>query len=114
MLDGRPDQTAADRGAETVAQSSPVPTWLESALGAVRLAVESLRAAAAAVGGELEEPAERVAMPNSRRAEQQLRVALNASLGAERALRRRSDLERADAERRRRGGDRGLEAPRGP
>jgi hypothetical protein len=87
------------------------PHWLQSALAALRVAVEGLRAAAAAVDGALEE-VDRLAMPNSRRAEQQLRIALNASLGAERSLRRRFDLERAEAERRRRG--RARESSGGP
>jgi hypothetical protein len=69
---------------------------LEAALRALEAAVDRLRSAEALVEQQLEEPRERVAMPNSRRAEHQLRTAVNAALGAQRSLRRRLDLRRAD------------------
>jgi hypothetical protein len=67
---------------------------LEAALSAVDLALERLLSAEAMVGEELGEGQERVAMPNSRRAEHQLRTAVNATLGAQRSLRRRLELRR--------------------
>lgn len=65
---------------------------LERALGALDAAIRALGSASAIVTERLDETVERVAMPNSRRAEQQLVTALNAARGAERCLRRRVEL----------------------
>jgi hypothetical protein len=80
---------------------------LESALGTLESAIEGLRAATTMVHHELEEAADRVTKPNTRRAEEQLHIALNAALGAQRSLRRRLDLGREVASRHGRGVDSG-------
>jgi len=67
---------------------------LETALAALNVAIERLREADETVGGLLEQARETVAMPNSRRAEQQMRTALNAALGARKSLQRRLELRR--------------------
>jgi hypothetical protein len=76
---------------------------LESALEMLAGAIEGLRAAATMVHQELEEAAARVTRPNSRRAEDQLHIALNAALGAQRSLLRRLDLRREVVARHERG-----------
>jgi hypothetical protein len=71
---------------------------LERALAAVETAMERLRLAASTLDEQLQESAERTAMPNSRRADQQLRTALNATIGARRSLQRRLELRRGRLE----------------
>jgi hypothetical protein len=68
---------------------------LKAALSALDAAVERLREADQTVSGLLELTGEKAAMPNSRRAEQQMRMAINASVGARRSLQRRLELRRA-------------------
>lgn len=78
---------------------------LETALATLNVAIERLREADETVGELLEQAKETVAMPNSRRAEQQMRTALNAALGARKSLQRRLELRRpAPEQARRRGG----------
>ena len=78
---------------------------LETALAALNVAIDRLREADETVGGLLEQPRETVAMPNSRRAEQQMRTALNAAMGARKSLQRRLELRRpAPEQAARRGG----------
>jgi hypothetical protein len=67
---------------------------VEAALDALAEAIEGLRSASTMVDQQLEEAADRATRPNSRRAEQQLRIALNAALGAQRSLQRRLHLSR--------------------
>lgn len=76
---------------ETIVDRAKVP---ESALEMLASAIDGLRAAATMVHQELEEAADRVTKPNSRRAEEQMLIALNAALGAQRSLLRRLDLGR--------------------
>jgi hypothetical protein len=63
-------------------------------LSALDAAVERLLEADQTVNGLLELTADKAAMPNSRRAEQQIRMALNAAVGARRSLKRRLELRR--------------------
>lgn len=76
---------------ETMVEEAKV---LESALEMLASAIDGLRAATTMVHRELEEAADRVTKPNSRRAEEQMHIALNAALGAQRSLLRRLDLGR--------------------
>jgi hypothetical protein len=68
---------------------------IEGALRTLDVALDALRSTVAAVGWELEEGGEPVCMPNYRRAEQQLRTALNAAAGAKDSLLRRLALRRS-------------------
>jgi hypothetical protein len=72
---------------------------LRTALAALDAGIERLHVASVAVTGLLDEADGRVAMPNSRRAEEQLRTALNAATGARRLLERRLDLRQGSLER---------------
>jgi hypothetical protein len=72
---------------------------LKAALTALDAGIDRLRAAGVTVREMLDEADGRVAMPNSRRAEQQLRTALNAATGARRLLERRLDLREGTLER---------------
>lgn len=67
---------------------------LESAAALLGDAVERMREANRIVDEVLGEATERVAMPNPRRAEQQIRTAVNAAEGARASLDRRIDLRR--------------------
>jgi hypothetical protein len=58
------------------------------------------------VDRQLETHANAVAKPNYRRAEQQIRTALNAAVGAQKSLRRRLEMRRAALELERRALDR--------
>lgn len=79
---------------------------LEAALAALDVAIERLREAEETVAGLLEQAMETVGMPNSRRADQQMRTALNAAMGARKSLQRRLQLRRPGPEpARRRGGE---------
>jgi hypothetical protein len=78
---------------------------LETALAALDVAIERLREADETVAGLLDQARETVGMPNSRRADQQMRTALNAAMGARRSLMRRLELRRPAPEQEgRRGG----------
>jgi hypothetical protein len=72
---------------------------LKTALSALDAGIERLRVASVTVTELLDEADGRVAMPNSRRAEEQLRTALNAATGARRLLERRLDLRQGRLER---------------
>lgn len=65
---------------------------IEAALHALDSALEGLRSAAETVDGQLEETADALTKPNCRRAQSQLRMALNATVGAQQSLRRRLAL----------------------
>lgn len=67
---------------------------IEAALHALNCALEGLRSAAEAVDRQLEETADALVKPNCRRAQSQLRMALNATVGAQQSLRRRLALRR--------------------
>lgn len=67
---------------------------LETALAALDVAIERLREADETVAGLLDQARETVGMPNSRRADQQMRTALNAAMGARKSLVRRLELRR--------------------
>jgi hypothetical protein len=67
---------------------------LETALAALDVAIERLREADETVAGLLDQARETVGMPNSRRADQQMRTALNAAMGARKSLMRRLELRR--------------------
>jgi hypothetical protein len=71
---------------------------IEGAIRALGCALEDLRRAAATVGGQLD-TSDSVAKPNYRRAEQQVRTAVNAATGAQKSLERRLALRRAVLER---------------
>src|SRR5688500_12414228 len=72
---------------------------IEDALKTLEVALGALRSTVDAVGWELEEGGAQVSMPNYRRAEQQLRTALNAASGARTSLLRRLALRRNARER---------------
>jgi hypothetical protein len=65
---------------------------LTTALAALDAGLDRLRAAKTMLTELLDETRGRVVMPNSRRAEQHLGIALNAATGARRLLERRLDL----------------------
>ena len=67
---------------------------LKAALTALDAGIDRLRAAGATVTEMLDEAEGRVAMPNSRRAEQQLRTALNAATGGSKVARTSTGPER--------------------
>ena len=72
---------------------------IEAALTSLDQALGALRSALVIVTGELADGGEPIAMPNYRRAEQQLQTALNAALGARSSLQRRLVLRRSARER---------------
>ena len=72
---------------------------LKTALTALDAAIDRLRAARLTVTEMLDEADGRVAMPNSRRAEQQPLIALNAATGARKSLERRLELREGTLER---------------
>jgi hypothetical protein len=72
---------------------------LKAALTALDAGIERLRVARVTVTRLLDEADGRVAMPNSRRAEEQLRTALNAATRARKLLERRLDLRQGTLER---------------
>jgi hypothetical protein len=67
---------------------------LETALAALNVAIDRLREADETVAGLLDQARETVGMPNSRRADQQIRTAMNAAVGARKSLQRRLELRR--------------------
>lgn len=80
---------------------------IERAIETLDEAVQGLAKAADTVDRQLETHADAVAKPNYRRAEQQIRTALNAAAGAQRSLRRRLELRRAALQRERRAAEQG-------
>jgi hypothetical protein len=74
---------------------------IEGAIRALDDALEDLQRAAVPVARQLAE-ADSVAKPNYRRAEQQVRTATNATMGAQSSLRRRLALRREALQRERR------------
>lgn len=72
---------------------------IEAALTSLDSALSALRSTLVIVSGELADGGEPFAMPNYRRAEQQLQTALNAASGARNSLQRRLALRRSARDR---------------
>jgi hypothetical protein len=76
---------------------------IEEMLARAEEAAATLQALLKSLAGQVRATDEPPLMPNYQRAEEQLRIALNATLGAQRSLRRRLDLRRGLAATRRAG-----------
>ena len=72
---------------------------IEAALASLEDAMRALRSTLVIVTGELADGGEPFAMPNYRRAEQQLQTAINAATGARTSLQRRLVLRRGARDR---------------